>query len=208
MTVICVVDLDGTLIAENSFRQWIAFLGRWALRNRRVVMLLRLALACALRLLRIGSHATLKRRVLSLSTSVDALSVHEFSRQLASRVRPEVCALVAQQAQSGCLIVLVTAAPDFYLGPIGEALGADHVVASPSVVTRGWRELSGEAKLEALENRFGADVRLAVVLTDHADDAPLVRRAERTIVVAPDAGSWKTLSAAGTNVERLDPRPT
>lgn len=202
-----VVDLDGTLIAGNSFHLWLRFLTLWALRNGRLRVLAGVMSAVVLRLLRRTSHAQLKRSVLLLSADVPIGVTEVFAQRVTSAVRPDVRSQVAVHAADGLSVVLVTAAPDFYLSDVAAALSADAVVGTPSAVNAGWKEVVGESKWSRLTDLYGSDVVIEVVYTDHADDLPLVLRANRAVIVDPSAASWDAFLACGTPVTRMAVTP-
>jgi phosphoserine phosphatase len=200
---IVVVDLDGTLIPGNSFRAWMRHLTGWALLHGRPGIVVRMLALAAGRARGRLDHAGLKRGVLLLSSEVPPEVADRFGRRLVRQVRPELWAAVTQDAD-GRDVVLVTAAPALYLQQLGEELGAAAVIATPGVVDDAWRETVGQAKLDALMERFGTDVEIDVVYTDHPDDLPLVTRAHRAVIVHPRAEHWPLFERSGTPVTRME----
>lgn len=197
-----VVDLDGTLIARNSFRLWMRYLLGWSLRRGRLPVLAGVGGAVALRALRLCSHADMKSRVLRHSEEVPAEEVSSFAGRLAASIRPEIRIAVAEHA-AGRSVVLVTAAPDLYLSAVADAIGADEVIGTPSRVDAAWSETVGEQKWTALVSRYEDGVEIEAVFTDHRDDLPLVRRANRAFIVNPTNADWELFVGCGTPVTRL-----
>lgn len=207
MSGLVVVDLDGTLIPGNSFHAWLRFLVRWAVLSGRPVLALQLGLLCVRRATGALTHGELKHGVLLLSAAVPTARVEEFSRRLAGTVRPAVTALVREAGRDGRVVVLATAAPAIYLGSLAEAVRAGATIGTPSPGADEWYEAVGEVKLARVLAEFGAEARIDVVITDHHDDLPLVRRAARALIVNPSSASWRAFERTGVPVERVEVSP-
>lgn len=198
---IIVLDLDGTLIPGNSFRRWLVFLAIWMVRSREIGHFYKLASAIIKRLVRATDHAGLKRAVLVLSTAIPEREVDRFGAIIAATIRDDVRRRVMAE---GLPVAIVTAAPALYLQPVKHAIPGAVVLATPARVDKYWAELTGEAKWQRLVDRFGAEVEIEVVYTDHPDDLPLLRRARRGVIVSPRPKHWNAFRTCGVPVMKLE----
>jgi phosphoserine phosphatase len=200
------VDLDGTLVLENSFHTFLR--AAWTQGNNRLRA--QLLLAVSLRPTGGGSDARLamKRRVLSAfskasSTCQDRIVTVTLARVRMTLSSPVMTTIDAWRAQGG-EVVLATAAPDCYARPLAEELKFTDCLASPSRVGPNWRELSGPAKAEACRRWLGLrdDVAGEIgVITDHQDDLDLLRLADRAIVQGSTRAFAGIASAVGPDVD-------
>lgn len=204
MNRLVVVDLDGTLIPGNSFHAWLRYLGRWALVTGRLRLAARLAHVCLRRARRSITHHELKYRVLVLSESVPEPVIDRFARRLAESILTTVSRAVTDAARDGLTVVLATAAPQMYLGALARAIGATTAIGTPPPGPGPWRECIGAEKVDRVLAMFEPGTEIAVAFTDHLDDLPLVRRATRSVIVNPDADSWRAFAGSGASVERLE----
>lgn len=159
-----IIDLDGTLIAGNSFTMYVK---RIFLTRPKVLPWV------ILRKLRLISHAKAKQEIMRIGASEAAMT--RFVTELAGMARPEVIALAAD-----CEIrVLATAAPEAYALPLGRMLGFTHVLAT----SIGGRENKGAEKCRRVAELLAKlRAEAAKVATDHEDDMPLIEafpKAER-----------------------------
>ena len=209
--VLC--DLDGTLVLDNSFHVFIACCWRRGSITQRLG-LLRAVLPRALGPLA-GGHRELKRRILQVfarqdqawrQTVIDAT----LARLQVTRSEPIMRAL-AKWRSAGARIVLATAAPDTYAGPLAQSLGFE-CLATPGEVTPGWQELLAKRKATAvralIDTMPGPRV---IVMTDHEDDLPLLALADTAVVQAPAARFARIAAALAARPgnplppEHLDP---
>ncbi len=207
------VDLDGTLILDNSYHLFLWSLwvkGGSTLR----VALVRASLA---RLLRSRHGRTRMKRSLLHAftrTTVDrqrAVLINTLSMMRQTVSRP-VIERVSEFRDSGWLTVLATAAPDCYAREFARALEFDACLASPAVTkVSEWVELMGPRKADACrawaEAVAGtADVEIAVI-SDHCDDLPLLQMASRVVIQAPPDDAVRIIGGlpVGTLVEQIDP---
>lgn len=193
-----VIDLDGTFLLGNSFERYFFFLAKSALSRLRFVGFLRLLLLLMGRKLRLYSHSTFKRKVLQ-ERGLDETQLHAFVTLLSKGVNPAVFDLFEKYRKMGYYTCLATAAPLVYARLIGEKYGFDAVCATASVngnyADGSWVENIRENKLAYVESFLAKrEVSIDVVITDHHDDLPLIKRAkESSIMVAPSVETVRCL---------------
>ena len=199
------VDLDGTLVLENSFHTFLR--AAWTHGGTRLRAQLMLALS--LRVAGRGKDARLamKRRVLSAFSKMSPVHQGRIVTAALARMRmtlsSPVMATIHRWRAEGGEVVLATAAPDCYARPLAEELKFADCLATPSQVGPTWRELSGFAKAEAcrrwleLRNDIVGEVG---VITDHHDDVDLLRLADRAIVQGSARAFAHIASALGPDV--------
>lgn len=124
-------DFDGTLIARDSFVPFLVrVVGRRSL--GRTVMMSGPALARAFGAgQRDATKAALLARVLE-GFSYERLQVlgESYSRELRTRIRPDMSERIAWHQEAGHRLVIVSAALAVYLEPLGRLLGLDAVLAT------------------------------------------------------------------------------
>jgi len=205
------VDLDGTLVLGNSFHEFLGALWRGGGAVARVLMVQAFLLRCARGDSgRLAMKARLMRAFEGRSPERQDIIVGAVLGRLRRMVSTPVLQRVRDLSEAGWIPVLATAAPDFYARPFAEELGFFRdCLATPPVADVAWRELSGDAKADVcaewLDARGGAE-RIAVI-TDHADDLPLLRQADLAVLQ-----TWgeplRNIQAAlspGKRVEVIDP---
>ena len=200
------VDLDGTLVLENSFHTFLR--SAWTYGGIRLRA--RLLLAVSLRATGGGRGARLamKRRVLSAFCNTSPVRQDRIVTATLARMRitlsSPVLATIDGWRAEGREVVLVTAALDCYARPLADELRLSDCLATPSRVGPRWRELSGSAKAEAcrrwLELRGDIADEIGVV-TDHRDDVELLRLADRGIVQGSTHAFAHIASALGPDIE-------
>lgn len=172
LTPALVTDLDGTLVAGNTFRIFI----RDGLSRAPLASKARICLWLLLRRLRLVSHARMKFAILPLLGKPS----RAFSEKIRSLRNPEVEALIARRRAEGWTILLATAAPEVYIKDIWDG---------PFVATEGCgpTECRGEEKVRRVEEYLRSHgACLAEAVSDHADDTPLLRKAPSALLVCPD----------------------
>ena len=157
------VDLDGTLLRGNSLHEYI----RCGLRHGSAAVRLRIAVALALRRLRLSSHLAMKRRVLR-AIHPDAAFADDFRRCIAAMRRPQVEALIKAHQDAGGIVLLATAATELYIPLIweGDSVSTDADCAVECRCEEKLRRVLGYARSHGTE--------LKAVVTDHPDDLPLL----------------------------------
>lgn len=178
VTRVIVVDLDGTLVNVNTFREYLLFTAKVLTGRLRFLPVIRIMISVAMRKLRLVSHSAMKRRVLAATQSlVSGDDIDSFVRQLLQKVNIDLLNMLEKYRKEGCKILLATAAPGLYAREFADSLHLDGCVATPEVADNAsWRENVGTAKLDSVCDYIsGIGGELAVVVTDHYDDLPLLR---------------------------------
>ncbi|MBQ8423120.1 MAG: haloacid dehalogenase-like hydrolase [Coprobacter sp.] len=197
-----VIDLDGTLLEGNSFKIYVLFVVKEAMKAFRLDLMAVTLFYVAARLLRLIPHATMKYRLLLL---LDSFMVGERIARLVDillqRLNVALYEEIKVWQRDGYFVCLATAAPECYAGTIVARLNLDACCATSSPMNKEeWHENRGEHKLEAVQALFAEkEILLRRVVTDHGDDMPLLEanRAGDNILVAPSAQFQKTLEQRG-----------
>lgn len=211
------VDLDGTLVLDNSYH---AFL--WAMwveagvKLRFAIVRAALTRVFWIALRRYDGRVRMKRSLLHAFAKGNAdyqrAVVTQTLAKMKETVSQPVMEMVSRYQAQGWLVVIATAAPDCYARPFGEMLGFDDCLASPPVTTpASWVELIGESKAQAckrwIEAKAGPTTCEVAAISDHCEDLPLLRMASRVAIQAPpDEMRWLMAELpAKTSVEQIDP---
>ena len=184
---VVVFDLDGTVLAVNSFPLWAMAMirGRFPRLTlwRRAAVSLMTIRALAARKAGMISHETLKWRLQRLWQEAvrgdNGAAERDFAEHLARFVRPALAGVLAAVADGRIEGVLATAAAADYAEALGRALGFRHVLATPRLREEGSPSNVGVRKRDAVLNyieRRGWSGRPILFFTDHAEDLPLILR--------------------------------
>jgi len=195
------IDLDGTLVTTNTFRDYLLYCGNVALHSFRLGIVFSIVWWVMLRKLRLVSHSRMKYALLRRTATFVAQHerLDQFIEQEFTRISPEACRLMEPYRNRGYLLVLCTAAPSLYAHPLSEHLGMDLCCATPlpsEVVIGQWQECVGTNKLDALRRLLLVHkAELDVVITDHHDDLPLLEANSegRNIVINASAQTRQLL---------------
>lgn len=182
-----VIDLDGTLIDCNSFTEFVKHLFAQLPEAR-----LKLFGIVALRKLRLITHVAAKRRIVAMAHKyLQKVDIDKFIKKLSTHARPSL----ERRIQSADRVILATAAPEIYAIPFAEVLGIKEVAATPD----NGAENRGSVKLRNVEKAVVKFDRDTVVITDHFDDLPLLKRnsAGQNILVNPSSTTLMHLKMAG-----------
>jgi phosphoserine phosphatase len=164
MIPVNVFDLDGTLLAQDSFRT--------LLRRHLDLRLAALAGARLLRALDRAAFAAAASRHLAPVLG-DAPAMERFADELAAALDPDVLALARRRAQEGTVTVVLSSSPEEYVVPLARRLGFDGVGS-------GWREgryfhCHGQGKRAVLLDRYPpGSHRYQLAVADSASDEPLL----------------------------------
>lgn len=197
-----VVDLDGTLLAGNSFRWFTRFVLRLAA-CRAPLQMIALCGLIALRKLRLCSHRRLKWELMKTADRVlTPEDYNRFARIMQGRINRSVLSMLPSDTEP----VVASAASAEYVAPFVELMGWKHFVATrrpDSGRFRDFTECRGESKVKAVRTLFPGN-RIEAVLTDHVDDLPLLLASSgRRILVNPSATTLLTVKGAGLAPEIL-----
>lgn len=172
-----VVDLDGTLLKTNTFIQYIKFVCKEMLKCGDVFRAGWICLLVFFRKIRIiSSHEELKKRILIISKQY---TDEERMERLADKLYPfenkMVVSLLGNYSNLGYLTVLSSAAPGVYANIIGRRYHFEFVCSTEMPNHDDWHENVNEQKkkntISLLEKN---SLKLAVMITDHYDDLPLL----------------------------------
>lgn len=130
---VAVFDLDGTLVARDTF---LPFLCRYAVQRRRWHALLALPLVVVLYLLRLISDRTAKEQLLVRAfrgeprQTIVAEAERFAQHWVLPRLRPHTLAELRRHQQAGHRVILLSASPDLYVDAIARLLHIPEVVAT------------------------------------------------------------------------------
>lgn len=185
-----IVDLDGTMLACNSWPVFARAVLRQLMSTRRRATALALAALLTARKLRLISHSAVKYRFARCSQSFPDSFHDRLVGQLEGEVNTRVRHLVDSYVKQGYVPVLATAAAGEYAVPLGRRLGFAHITSTPRAGggSREYQECVGERKADMVSRLMQeAGLTPAAVVTDHWHDLPLLRRFSscRRYLVAP-----------------------
>lgn len=202
-----VVDLDGTLLRTNTFIHYIKFVFEEALVQGNVFKAGWIGLLVFLRKIRIiSSHEKLKKDILISSRRyVSSYMMEEFATILYEYENKRVVSLMEKYRNKGFFTILSTAAPSVYAEIIGNHYHFDFVCSTAIPTDENWRENVNEQKKK---NTFALleqnSLEMAVLVTDHYDDLPLLSVVkEVNYVVNPSYKTLKLLKENGIKFEAV-----
>lgn len=186
---IVAVDLDGTLIKGNSLHEYM----KVGIKHSKLPVRIILLTTVFLRALRIISHKQMKFTFLKRLKDNDNIK-DEFIKKIERIKNKEVIRILSDYENSDYKILLATAALDIYIPWIWKG----QYVATQSENNPKRKECRGENKVEEIKKEIGENGDIAVVITDHYDDLPLMRIAsEEIILVNPNEKTKGKLSKEG-----------
>lgn len=203
------VDLDGTLTLTNSYHEFVRCLWRFASHSQRVQLIAILLMRAA----RSGRLIT-KRRCISLYATMPAATRDRVVRGVVEGVERSLSAPVLDRVRkyqaSGARIVLATAALEPYAAIVARSLAFDDCIATTTELHSKWRENIGDEKRIRCLTWIGQSgtswPQEVVVISDHADDLPLMAHADVVVVQASKAKFDCIRSALeNTAAEHIDP---
>ncbi|RZN82181.1 MAG: hypothetical protein EVB11_09325 [Winogradskyella sp.] len=183
---VLVVDLDGTLYNSNTFHEFLKYLLSYYLNDFRMFRFNTLLFFIKLRMVRLVSHARLKYLTLRMIENED-IDFQNFISKL-SKYKNE---LEEMSDSSFDVKILATAAPSCYADWIAKTEGFDVCLATDfpehgfSADFENLRERKKENLLSYFEKNNLKSVD--VFITDHIDDAPIIKMAKKNIIVNPNA---------------------
>lgn len=204
-----VVDFDKTLVKVNSFELFYKELVRLSIRKYDLTLLLFLVFELVIRKARLITHAELKRRLLLFLNRKNLSNfIGEFVDTLYKTVENRVLEVSLEYKKKGYRIYLSTAAPELYVIPFLSKLKFefDEVICSPIPNSSiEWKEnLNENKKQNTLSLLASQGDELAVILTDHKDDLPLLRiNKEKNILVHPNESSLQAVKLENIPYELL-----
>ncbi len=183
-----IVDLDGTLCRDNTFSLWVAYSARRLARHGRLASVARMTVWVIARKLRLVSHRRMKHALMQITDTDNPTVIERFAGRVATRFNNNVTDIVNDHLRHADMVVLATAAPSLYAPEVARKAGIRLCVSTP--MTRrsaDYTECRGEEKLKAVKAITGNwdAYNEVTVVTDHVDDAPLMRanRSGRNILI-------------------------
>jgi hypothetical protein len=176
---VVVVDLDGTLVSVNTFREFVVFAACMLLGKGKIGRVCMITGAVMARKMRLISHSSMKKTVLRYV--LPCLTDGEkgvFVNQLTKYTQSSVTKIIEDCKNRGYKAILATAAPEIYAVPFAEKLGFDDCVATSSTVDKKvrWKENVGNNKVDSVKNWIDKhNAVIDIVITDHHDDIPLMK---------------------------------
>lgn len=215
---VLILDLDGTVLSENSFPRWALYLVRARFPHLRAPRRWRISATAvamvAARKSQLIDHQTLKWRLQRLWQTATAgdggASERDLVQELACIVRPELTPIISAVAARRVDAILATAAPEDYAGGLGRRLGFAHVLATQRGRARPNPDNSGSYKRDAVMSLIcgrGWLDRPRVLFTDHTDDIPLMRICRSIYWFGPEAdlaAIMRSVPSAVVHVGRRD----
>jgi len=194
-------DLDKTVIAKSSTLAFGRPFYRGGLVNRRAV--LKSSFAQFVYLLQGADEDSMNRmrdylQALCAGWSVDqvnAIVAETLHELIDPMVYAEAVALFDEHHARGLDVVLVSSSGEEVVGPIGQMLGVDHVIATQMVVRDGRytgeiaRYAYGEGKavaIRALAAERGYDLARSWAYSDSCTDRPMLELVGHPVAVNPD----------------------
>lgn len=205
-------DLDKTVIAKSSTLAFGRPFFQGGLINRRAVLkgayaqfVFSLAGADA------DQMERMRRQITALTTGWDVAVVHDIVRETLHEivdplVYAEAADLIEEHQAAGREIVIVSSSGAEMVGPIGEMLGVDRVVATRMVTVEG--RYTGEVEFYAYgENKAAAmrevaaekgwDLAECWAYSDSVTDLPMLEAVGHPTAVNPDRGLRKVAAERG-----------
>jgi phosphoserine phosphatase len=215
---VLIFDLDGTVLAVNSFQNWVRALlwGRFgglsfAARLRLSLATLRVMLER--KLLRRG-HDDTKARLqalwsAALAQDMQQIGLQDLLSELVGTVRPVLQPVLADVTAQRCDAVLATAAAAEYALALGMRLGFQHILATPFLGQGdGARQNVGAVKRDrtlAFLAEQGWGERPRLFFTDHPEDLPLLSVCDMTVWLGDASGLAAVRAAAPATCQIILP---
>ncbi|NDV96112.1 haloacid dehalogenase-like hydrolase [Dysgonomonas sp. 521] len=188
-----VVDLDRTFIKINSFEFFYIFLLKYSLVSFKMGYFFKLFFLILGRKCKLYSHEKLKYYTLIETYSIKSETLDSFSEILVSHINYKVIKIINEYKEKGYTICLATAAPILYVENFVTRFKLFDSVVCTSIPQKKkpWEENLGITKLNNVKNLFQKqNCSINVVITDHADDIPLLLNSEDTnYLVSPSKKS-------------------
>ena len=203
-------DLDKTIIAKSSTLAFSRSFYQGGLINRRAV--LRSAYAQFVYLVGGADHDQMERMRAYLSSMATGWDVEQVKVIVAETLHQlidpliyeEAATLIEEHHLAGRDVVIVSTSGAEVVEPIGQMLGADHVIATRMVVEDGkysgdieyyaYAETKAEAIRELAETE-GYDLSRSYAYSDSVTDLPMLEAVGHPYAVNPDRGLRKEAAA-------------
>jgi len=180
---IAVFDLDGTVYRGSTFRKFLFFGAAALFRRAMFLKSFRVMWRFALSKAGMLSHRVMKHsNCLLLESIFQESDYRDFTDTLMRDVNGDVVGFMTRLKEDGYITVLSTASPESYCRVLADRLGFDlcHATSKAPECEREYVENRGERKLDKIrELESKSNGKLAVVVTDHHDDIPLLKANSR-----------------------------
>jgi phosphatidylglycerophosphatase C len=212
---IVLFDLDGTITRYDTYVRFLLFvIYRLPLK---LLQLPPLAIDVLRHKFGTQTNSWLKKRFLSaILAGKDRNTINSLARSFSQRVvmtgiHSDAMACLKQHQKKGDELVLISASLDIYVKPLGEMLGFKNIICTRTCWENDLLKNSldggncyGDIKIKRikqwLEER--TDNRIIAAYSDHESDFPLLKLADRGIVVNPD--QKLRLKLKNNNLEFID----
>lgn len=146
------VDLDGTLITDNSMHIFMRRLPGLLLKHRSPGASIAALWWTWLRSLRLTSHKNMKWHLTKLGRRhLQESDWESLAEQISQSLNPHVGNFIESRRKLGCLTYIATAAIEEYALPLSRLLGYDGVLATKFTDESGkYEELKGYSKHDAI----------------------------------------------------------
>jgi HAD superfamily hydrolase (TIGR01490 family) len=196
-------DLDNTLLAGDSDFEWAQFLIDQGVLDREVYEARNAWFYEQYKLGTLDIHAFLDFQLKPLSrhkrVELDTWHKEFMDKKIVPMMTAKSRALVAKHQQDGDLLAIVTATNSFVTGPIAQAFGVEHLIATEPEIRDG--EFTGgvsgtpsfrEGKITrlhawlALRGQRLEDFSASYFYSDSRNDLPLLEKVSHPVAVDPD----------------------
>ena len=172
------VDLDGTLLTDNSMHIFMRRLPGMLRRRGASVSAIASLWWTSLRSLRAVSHHDMKWHLTKIARRhLEEEDWEELAGIMSESINRSVADYIESRRNRGCVTYIATAAAEEYAIPLCRLLGYDGVLATKFTEDMSdYEELSRHAKHDAIERLMQDEsLRLESFLTDHTDDLPTAK---------------------------------
>lgn len=200
-----VVDLDGTLLNTNTFIHYIRFVFKEALKKGDFFRAGWISMLVCFRKVRlISSHEKLKEKILLCSKCyTDSQRMSKLATILLEYENKNTISILDRYRTLGYSTILSSAAPNVYTDIIGKYYSFENVCSTEMPKDKDWHEnVNEKKKMNTLTLLEMNNLELAVVVTDHYDDLPLLLiEKEKNYVVNPSEKSRRIIDESGVRCQ-------
>ena len=188
---VLVVDLDGTLYSVNTFHHFIKFLINHCFNKFDVLLLSRVIIITLFRGLKLVSHSKMKYIILKGIMNKTNIDYQKFVNNISVYKR----SISAIREDTFDIEILATAAPLCYSNIIAQnegfdvCLGTDFPLSGFNEEFENIKEIKKNAVLNYLISVENYD--FDTFITDHLDDIPLMKYANKNILICPSSATLK-----------------
>ncbi len=180
-----VVDLDGTLYTINTFHYFIKFLVYHSIKSINILLLIKIFMALVFRGCMLIPHSKMKYFILKSIMNNRSIDYQKFIKKISIYKRN---ISIIREGEFN-LKILATAAPSCYASIIAKnedfdvCLGTDFPISNFDKEFENSKEIKKESVLNYLGHDGNSD--FDTFITDHLDDIPLMKLADKNILINP-----------------------